>query len=80
MGTYEPIRPGNFTLTRAFQKYEFAATEHPVIRAAGHQGTIITIMKRINELFEQYRDVGLPLIEISPSVGQIAVIRRYSQE
>jgi hypothetical protein len=31
-------------------------------------------VNQINELYEQYGDIGLPLMEISPSVGQVAVI------
>jgi len=41
----------------------------PSMRTASHEGTIIAIVKRVNELFEQYENIGLPLMEISQSIG-----------
>lgn len=70
MGTYEQgiLRcPEQFRGTNE-------RSQNTVSRTASHKSTIIAIVNQINELYEQYGDIGLPLMEISPSVGQVAVI------
>jgi hypothetical protein len=69
-----------FYVIQSISKARMSGHRRSRVRDSESQGAIIMIMNQINELFEQYGDIGLPLMQILPPLAQFAIIRRYSQE